>query len=104
MQDAQVTKSLIETGLPGLNQHLARINVLAQGHNAVTPVRLEPAAPLSRVKHSTIEPLRSLCFHGKKKYIAIFLWLKNCMIQTEKSYRTSVMYRQRDKVTTICFQ
>ena len=27
-------------------------NVLAQGHNAVTPVRIEPAAPLFRVKHS----------------------------------------------------
>ena len=26
----------------------------------MTPVRLEPAAPQSRVKHSTIEPLRSL--------------------------------------------
>ena len=33
---------------------------LAQGHNAVTPVRLEPAAPQSRVKHSTTKPLRSL--------------------------------------------
>ena len=33
---------------------------LAQGHNAVTPVRLEPAALRSRVKHSTTEPLRSL--------------------------------------------
>ena len=32
---------------------------LAQGHNAVTPVRLEPVAPQSRVKHSTTEPLRS---------------------------------------------
>ena len=32
---------------------------LAQGHNAVTPVRFEPAAPPSRVKHSTTEPLRS---------------------------------------------
>ena len=31
---------------------------LAQGHNTVTPVRLEPAAPRSRVKHSTTEPLR----------------------------------------------
>ena len=30
------------TGLPGLNQYLAGINVLAQGHNTVTPVRLEP--------------------------------------------------------------
>ena len=26
---------------------------LAQEHDTVTPVRLEPAAPLSRVKHST---------------------------------------------------
>ena len=34
---------------------------LAQGHNAVTPVRLEPASPRSRVKHSTTEPLRSIC-------------------------------------------
>ena len=48
------------TGLPGLNQYLARINVLAQGHKAVTLVRLEPAALRSRVKHSTTEPLRSL--------------------------------------------
>ena len=27
----------------------------------MTPVRLEPAAPRSRVKHSTTEPLRSHC-------------------------------------------
>ena len=47
------------TGLPGLNQYLARINVLAQGHNALTPARLEPVAPRSRVKNSTTEPLRS---------------------------------------------
>ena len=33
---------------------------LAQEHNAVTPVRLEPAAPQSPVKHSTTEPQRSL--------------------------------------------
>ena len=31
---------------------------LAQGHNEVTPVRLEPTAPWSRVKHSTTEPPR----------------------------------------------
>ena len=30
---------------------------LAQGHNAVMAVRLEPAALLSRVKHSITEPL-----------------------------------------------
>ena len=33
--------------------------VLLKDHNTVTPpVRLEPTAPRSRVKHSTIEPLR----------------------------------------------
>ena len=30
---------------------------LAQGHNAVTPMSLVPAAPRSQVKHSTSEPL-----------------------------------------------
>ena len=38
--------------------------VLLKDHNAVTPVRLKPAAPLSRVKHSTTEPLRSLFMKG----------------------------------------
>ena len=37
------------------------IMCLAQGHNAVTTLRLEPAAFWSLVKHSTIEPLRPLC-------------------------------------------
>ena len=32
---------------------------LAQGHKAVTPVRLEPVAPWSEVKLSTTEPLCS---------------------------------------------
>ena len=32
---------------------------LAQGHNSVTQMRLEPAALRSRVKHSTTGPLRS---------------------------------------------
>ena len=34
--------------------------VLLKDHNAVTPVWLEPAAPQSRVKHSTTEPMGSL--------------------------------------------
>ena len=33
---------------------------LAQGHNAVTPVRLEPAAARSQVKHYKTDQLRSL--------------------------------------------
>ena len=32
---------------------------LAQGHNTVTQLRLEPAAHRPRVKHSTTEPLCS---------------------------------------------
>ena len=53
------------TGLPGLNQYLARIYVLAQGHNTVLSVRFKPAAPRSPVKHSTteweIEPRDLVC-------------------------------------------
>ena len=33
--------------------------VLLKDHNVVTPVRPEPAAAQSRVKHSTTEPMRS---------------------------------------------
>ena len=52
--------SYVGTGIPGLKQGLM---CLAQGHNTVMLVRLEPTTPLSRVKHSTTEPLHSLgCF------------------------------------------
>ena len=44
---------------------------LAQGHKAVTPVRLEHAAPLSRVKNSTTEPLRSPAFYFKRSMVKI---------------------------------
>ena len=33
---------------------------MLKDHDAVTPVRLEPVTPQSRVKTSTTEPLRSL--------------------------------------------
>ena len=55
----QQSFSYVGTGHPGLSQYQARINVLAQGHNTVTPVRLEPATPWSRDKHSTTDPLHS---------------------------------------------
>ena len=48
---------------------------LAQGHNAVMLVRLGPAAPRSRVKHSTTEPLCSLDIyqcHILSKYLKSF--------------------------------
>ena len=38
--------------------------VLLKDHNAVTPVRLEPATSRSRVKHSTTEPLHNVVFNG----------------------------------------
>ena len=42
---------------------------LAQGHNTVTPVRLEPGTSRSRVKHSSTEPLRSLWYKVKHKHL-----------------------------------
>ena len=53
--------------------------VLPKDHNAVTPVRLEPVAPRSRVKHSTTEPLRSL----KKKYF--YFSTKTYVVDAQKN-------------------
>ena len=50
--------------------------VLLKDQNTVTPVKLKPAAPLSPVKHSTTEPLRSLTHKFMKNtdlYIIILL-------------------------------
>ena len=44
----------------GLTSTKQGLMCLAQGHNAVTAVRLKPASSLSQVKHSTTEPLQSL--------------------------------------------
>ena len=49
-----VMSGLIFMGLTSTKQGLL---CLAQGHNTVTPVRLEPATPWSPVKLSTTEPL-----------------------------------------------
>ena len=38
----------------------------AQGHDTVKPVRLQPEAPRSLVKHSTTEPLHSLDYQFEK--------------------------------------
>ena len=45
---------------------------LAQGHNAVTLMRLEPAAARSQVKHSTTEPLLSLSICVSSTYCLFF--------------------------------
>ena len=58
---------------------------LIQGHNIVTPVRLEPAAPRSRVKHSTREPLCSFSVlvpvHGVLSCVFPNFGLKNKLIK-----------------------
>ena len=46
---------------------------LAQGHKAVTLVRLESAAPLSPIKHSTIEPLCSPGLDELISWTTVFL-------------------------------
>ena len=46
--------------------------VLLKDHNAVTPVRLEPAAPRSRVKHSATWPLHSLQLRVKSFFAFFF--------------------------------
>ena len=42
---------------------LCNLTYFAQGHSTMPPVRLDPATPQSRVKHSTTESLHSLYFH-----------------------------------------
>ena len=49
---------------------------LTQGHKAVTPVRLEPATPRSRVKHSNTEPLCSLGYKLSGDFwVTFWAWL-----------------------------
>ena len=55
----------------GLTSTKQGLMCLAQGHNAVTPVRLEPATPRSRDMHSTTEPLHSLEKKRKKRMSSI---------------------------------
>ena len=50
---------------------------LAQGHNAVMLLKLESAAPQSRVKHSTTEPLRSPNF-CRENVIILSLCMQLC--------------------------
>ena len=65
-------------------------SVLLEYHNAVMPVRLEPAAPRSRVKHSTTEPLHSLScflFCNKVKQPASFPNQNDCKVSESEKIR-----------------
>ena len=46
---------------------------LAQGHNTVMPVRLEPATAQSPVKHTTTKPLRSQAYQMTQQEKGKFL-------------------------------
>ena len=64
-QQFSVMSGQICLGWPSTKQ---RITFLAQKHNAVPLVRLEPTTPQSRVKHSITEPLCSLFWYLSKKH------------------------------------
>ena len=49
---------------------------LAQGHDAVTPLRLDTAALRSRVKHSTTEPLCSPSANGQGMGILVAILVR----------------------------
>ena len=51
---------------------------LAQGHNTVILVRLEPATRRSQVKHSTTEPLHSLVVYKGEGLVCVLSCLKTC--------------------------
>ena len=53
--------------------------VLLKDHNPVMPVRLEPTALRSRVKHSTTEPLRSL-----QAFYKLQPWKQTFYLRTER--------------------
>ena len=60
---------------------------LAHGHNAMTPVRLEPAAPRSRVKHSTDEPLHSPLLPAEKcKLLCWYSTPGSCLFTSQSTF------------------
>ena len=57
---------------------------LAQGHNTVLQVRLDPATPQSLVKLSTTEPLRSLNF-------VVSNCMRNCIDENVNPYQGCIL-------------
>ena len=65
------------------------------------PVRLEPAALLSRVKHSTTEPLRSYLLDGDQQEVLISLSMGTLAGASPKYSRTCVKGRSKIDKTKI---
>ena len=67
---------------------------LAQGHNAVTPVQLEPVAPPSQVKHSTTAlPIEGL----QVCTVCLALFLQTTSVRNLRPY-TAVVFMSK----TLC--
>ena len=65
----------------------------------MTPMRLEPVAPRSRVEHSTTEPLRSLIFW---RHTASFKFLFS-KVRDFENLELSPMIYTREKQTNITY-
>ena len=72
----QQSFSYVGTGLLGLTSSKLGLMCFAQGHNTVTPVRLEPG---SQLKHSTTKPLCSIkpVFKGHSKIYKTKIFMTN---------------------------
>ena len=67
----------------------------------MTPVRLEPSAPQSRVKHSTTEPLCSLLFLSVAIFQPVGDDTEDCRIELEPS--SGVLEPREEKSITVHF-
>ena len=65
---------------------------LAQGHNAVTPVQLEPATFRSRAKHSTTESMRSLLCYVWSQPTLIYLAIHYPMAEVALRFKSPRIY------------
>ena len=70
---------------------------MLKNHNTVTPMRLEPAAPRSRVKHSSTEPLRSnFLLHNSQRIVSFVVF--------QSKNKFSVALQSKNKVSFVVFQ
>ena len=68
---------------------------MLKDHSAVTPVMLEPAAPRSRVKHSTTEPLRCPISKGYCDVCNKEVWIADSLLKpTVTQYNENTKYGQ----------
>ena len=70
----------------------------------MTPVRLEPAAPRSRVKHSTTEPLRSHCVSERIFEKVLILKKSADGNKTMKENTPNIQIVKREKMPTMFIQ